>query len=416
VQRLGEWFSTGAAGEVTLHNDGRTVALCELGIVELWAGRFEEAERHLEEGAELARRISRPYLEMSCLAHSAVIAARRSCDETRELSRKAMAIAEAQGWAGTLVDCVPLAALGIADVIQGRFEEAQHWLDRAEHAMRPAIQPAAALLVRLAQGMLHLALGRLDQALVTLNEAGRLQKILITPHVLTVQTRWVLVQAQLKLGDTEAARATLAGLSEEEREWGEVSAGQAALQLADGDVQGAISTLAPVRAGAAPVLRELSIIDAHLLDALAHDRLGERQAVESDIEQALDLAESEAVIFPFVTVPVRELLERHPRHRTAHAGLLSVILDVLSGSSPPASPGQIPELAEDLSESELRVLRFLPSNLSAPEIASELYLSTSTIKTHMRHIYAKLGVHHRTEAVERARQLGLLGPSSRPRH
>ena len=56
------------------------------------------------------------------------------------------------------------------------------------------------------------------------------------------------------------------------------------------------------------------------------------------------------------------------------------------------------------------MLRYLPSNLSAPEIAAELYLSTSTVKTHMRHIYAKLDAHRRTEAVERARALGLLGP------
>ena len=57
------------------------------------------------------------------------------------------------------------------------------------------------------------------------------------------------------------------------------------------------------------------------------------------------------------------------------------------------------------------MLRYLPSNLSAPEIAAELCLSTSTVKTHMRHIYAKLDAHRRTEAVERARALGLLGPS-----
>ena len=57
------------------------------------------------------------------------------------------------------------------------------------------------------------------------------------------------------------------------------------------------------------------------------------------------------------------------------------------------------------------MLRYLPSNLSAPEIANEMFLSTSTVKTHMRHIYEKLGAHHRREAVERARQLGLLGPT-----
>ncbi|MGZ4435798.1 MAG: response regulator transcription factor, partial [Trebonia sp.] len=62
-----------------------------------------------------------------------------------------------------------------------------------------------------------------------------------------------------------------------------------------------------------------------------------------------------------------------------------------------------------------RVLRYLPSNLSALEIGHELYLSFHTVKTHMRNIYAKLGVHRRAEAVERARELGLLAPTSRLR-
>ena len=80
-----------------------------------------------------------------------------------------------------------------------------------------------------------------------------------------------------------------------------------------------------------------------------------------------------------------------------------------------ARDGAAPELQEALTESEIRVLRYLPSNLSAPEIAAEIFLSTSTVKTHMRHIYEKLGAHKRTEAVDRARELGLLGPSARAR-
>ena len=83
--------------------------------------------------------------------------------------------------------------------------------------------------------------------------------------------------------------------------------------------------------------------------------------------------------------------------------------------SPPARVGELAALAEPLSESELRVLRYLPSNLSAPDIAGELFVSTSTVKTHMRHVYEKLGVHRRTEAVERARDLGLLAAATRRR-
>jgi LuxR family transcriptional regulator, maltose regulon positive regulatory protein len=63
---------------------------------------------------------------------------------------------------------------------------------------------------------------------------------------------------------------------------------------------------------------------------------------------------------------------------------------------------------EPLRGSELRVLRYLPTHLTAAEIASELGVSVNTVKTHMRNLYAKLDTHRRTETVERARDLGLL--------
>jgi LuxR family maltose regulon positive regulatory protein len=106
------------------------------------------------------------------------------------------------------------------------------------------------------------------------------------------------------------------------------------------------------------------------------------------------------------------VLERLPRHRTAHATLLTTILDLLSGTSP-NSRGEPRAAVEDLSEAELRVVRYLPSNLKAPEIAAELFVSANTVRTHLRHIYAKLGVHSRGDAVDRARELRLLGPPSR---
>jgi LuxR family transcriptional regulator, maltose regulon positive regulatory protein len=110
--------------------------------------------------------------------------------------------------------------------------------------------------------------------------------------------------------------------------------------------------------------------------------------------------------------PVPGLLERHARQRTAHAALLAQILDLLAGNRPaPRAAGPRPPL-ELLSKSEVRVLRYLPTHLSAPEIAGELSVSTSTVKTHLRNLYAKLGVHSRAEAVESARTLGLLAPSA----
>jgi LuxR family maltose regulon positive regulatory protein len=95
--------------------------------------------------------------------------------------------------------------------------------------------------------------------------------------------------------------------------------------------------------------------------------------------------------------------------------LIARILDLLAGNTPALPPaGPRPPL-EQLSGSEIRVLRYLPTHLSAPEIASELSVSTSTVKTHLRNLYAKLGVHSRAEAVESARTVGLLAPSARSR-
>ena len=72
------------------------------------------------------------------------------------------------------------------------------------------------------------------------------------------------------------------------------------------------------------------------------------------------------------------------------------------GRRPPSPP------AEELRPGELRALRYLPTNLSRPEIAGELSVSVNTVSTHLRSIYAKLGVGDRSSAVRRARELRLL--------
>jgi DNA-binding CsgD family transcriptional regulator len=82
---------------------------------------------------------------------------------------------------------------------------------------------------------------------------------------------------------------------------------------------------------------------------------------------------------------------------------------------PALAPPGVGETVEPISTAEARVLSYLPTDLTAWEIASELCLSVNTVKTHMRHIYAKLDAHRRREAVERARALGLL-PVHRLRH
>ena len=152
-----------------------------------------------------------------------------------------------------------------------------------------------------------------------------------------------------------------------------------------------------------------------MLEAIARDALGDPAAAAS-VERALDLAEPDGALAVFLLYPAPGLLERQARQRTAHAALIAQILDLLAGSRPAQRPaGPPPPLTELLSNSEIRVLRYLPTHLTAPEIATELSVSTTTVKTHLRNLYAKLGAHRRAEAVESARALGLLAPSAHQR-
>jgi ATP/maltotriose-dependent transcriptional regulator MalT len=100
--------------------------------------------------------------------------------------------------------------------------------------------------------------------------------------------------------------------------------------------------------------------------------------------------------------------------RGIDAALLTESLDLLAGTKQSRRP-EAERLREPLTQGEIRVLRYLPTNLSQAEIAAELSLSANTINTHIRHLYRKFGAHRRREAVERARDLGLLAPSSRRR-
>ena len=391
--------------------DHRAAAVMNVGIVELWSLRTREARRHLEQGLSLAREAERPFLEIGCLAHLGIAAPEGggSVLDGVHYAERAIARAEALGWDDDEIITPALAIGGVGAMWMGRFDEAERRLERAARALRPEVDPMTTLIVRWATGLLRLIQGRLEDALAGFEEAQRL-KSSMSREVRTIEPRGVMLQTQVRMGEVEAAGAALAALEETERDRALVRIAAAEIHLARDDPEAALDELGPVLDGTAQAAHPTtSLIDALLFEALARDRLRDARAAEAAIERALQVAEPEGVIVPFAVAPVADLLKRHPRHRTAHAALLSEVLDVLAGS--PAGRRDGEPLGEDLSEAELRVVRFLPSNLKAPEIAAELFVSPNTVRTHLRHIYSKLGAHSRGEAVERARELGLLAPS-----
>jgi len=145
-------------------------------------------------------------------------------------------------------------------------------------------------------------------------------------------------------------------------------------RLAEHHRQQAPSGLAPARVGPGPRARLLRAAAALLLEVIAADIPGD------------------------------------PAAPTLAAELASLLGEATRSAPAPGEPGW-PD--EPLTASETRVLRYLPTHLGAPEIAAELYLSPNTVKTHLQHLYRKLGAHSRQEAVQRAQAIGLLTASSR---
>ena len=406
--------ATAEANELPVRPDYWPLVLMNLGIAELWAGHPDDARQHLEDALDRTRRISRPFIEVGCLAHLALAAplTGQPLPLALELSERALAIAEEHGWTTQSMTTGAFAMAGMALVGMGRFAEAERHLARAEECLRAAADPGTEVVVHHARGMLSFGEGRFDEALAEFARAQDLERRLAGEHVFKVDVRGRALQVRVRMGDIETAQLELAGLSPDQRNRAAMHIALAAIELGQDNPEGAAEALAPVLDGSAPALSQRwARAEALLLDATARDGLGDVRAAEASLEEALDLAEPDGLVLPFLLWPSRELLERHPRHRTSHATLISTILDILAGRAAPLR-GPAAPLHDELSEAELRVVRYLPSNMTASAIASELVVSTNTVRTHMRHIYAKLDAHSRSEAVARARELGLVAPGT----
>jgi LuxR family transcriptional regulator, maltose regulon positive regulatory protein len=402
-----------------LGEDLRALALTSLwlGITEIWATGFEEAERHLEQGVALARRIGRPYLEFSGLACLAEVALYRSFARAAERGMQAVELARGHGWTGEPAAGTAYMAVGAALTWQGRLEEAESWIQRAERTVRAETEPATRQAVHYVRGMLEVARGRDADAVAAFDAIERLASRLDKPNLLVLRARTIQLSIMVRLGDTERAEQALADLADlgkysHDGDHGETRIATALLRLAKHDPHAALDALAPVLDGSASALPGAWLTYAFLLEAIARDAAGDEDAAGRALERSLDLAEPDGMVWWFLLHPVPGLLERHAGHRTAHAALIAGIRGLLAGTGTGPPPAR-PMPPEPLSESELRVLRYLPTNLTAPEIARELSISPNTAKTHIRHVYAKLGTHYRTEAVEHARALGLLAPPGR---
>ena len=291
------------AAQPGLGEELRALALISLGSTEFWTARFEEAERHLEQGVALARRIGRPFLEFTGLAYLAAVEIFRSFARAAERSRQAIELAERHGW--TDEPAAGLAYVTLGAVLAGRGG----WRRQSPGSSAPSApsgrkpSPRRGWGSTMLRGLLELARGRDAEALAAFRAAERLAGRLAAPHCSSCRTRALLLHTLVRLGETERAEQALAALGEHDRDRGEMRTATAVLRLAQDDPRAAAAALAPVLDGSAPVPWRVWLAHAFLLEAIARDALGDPAAAGRALERALDLAEPDGALFLVPAAP-----------------------------------------------------------------------------------------------------------------
>jgi LuxR family maltose regulon positive regulatory protein len=225
------------------------------------------------------------------------------------------------------------------------------------------------------------------------------------PAVAAAQVLVLLRQEPLLQQGNLTAAAALA-------ETHELPTSQARVYLAQGDPSTALAVLEPLRRqveakGWEDERLKVMILQAIALHAVALRANGEKDKAVQLLGDALTLAEPGGFIRIFVDEgpPMAALLQEAAKYGTApnYVSQLRAAFGKAEGRTPVTQL-----LIEPLSERELEVLRLLRTELNGPEIASQLMVSLSTMRTHTQNIYNKLGVNNRRAAVRRAEELDLL--------
>jgi LuxR family maltose regulon positive regulatory protein len=232
---------------------------------------------------------------------------------------------------------------------------------------------------------------------------------LTPPRRLGDEARAVAAELLVALGRAEEALTTLPDLPDR-RSGGAIGVARVVALLALDRSEQALGE--GERVAAREQLPLPAAVAAAALTAAAAEAEGDRGRAQRYAEHALDLAEPEGVRLPLAAAMVEldPVLRRLLRFGTAHRSLIGEVMELArSGAAP--SPAEVTPLDEPLSDRELAVLRYLPTLLSSTEIAGELFVSVNTVKSHLKGVYRKLGVGNRREAVERARDLGMIAVS-----
>jgi len=392
-------------GKLARHPDIRARVLSGRGAVELWSGHLDQAARVLESGMAAATASGEQGEPADCLGHLALAEALRG-----RLSRAAAVAAQATAAVpgGQPRPPVPhpspaaLVALAWVHLEHDELREAHTRLKQADAALDVTPDKLIGAVAWLAAAYGALAQGRAAAAAQSLARARSGWSV---PAWLDQRLSLAESRVYAAAGDIQAALAA-AGRDHSP----EAAVTLAGAWAAAGNTQNATRALAPVLAAGSGVPDRVRL-QAWLVDARLGYERGDRAHARRSLASALRLAEPEQLRLPFVIERgwIAPVLQRDPELTYAHRGLLAPTLRHDQLPAPRGVPDQVPILAaEPLTEREREVLRHVSGLLSTAEVASEMHISTHTVKTHLKNICRKLATTRRGEAVRRARQLELI--------
>ncbi|HEY0815507.1 MAG TPA: LuxR C-terminal-related transcriptional regulator [Pseudonocardia sp.] len=370
------------------------------GTAALWAGDLPAADRDLTAAIDVNfDTVVIPQLNAMGY-HSLLLCEQGELGQAEAAARRVIATAAAAGL-GTAVQAVG-AYLAMANVFvdRGEANDADEWFGHIADVAAMTPEPHVVLAAAIVLAARHETSGDLEAALAGLRAQG--DRAGWRPPS-GLRERWMVTEATLlaRTGDGAAALALLERMGRATTTEAVIGAARVHLLLDD------LGAATEARASAGPASHMRGRVTVAVLDALLATAAGDEDRAIDHIEDALTDAVSGLLRRPFLTEGdlLRPVLERRTERGSAVPGFALDLLDRMSGAS--YADTELRPLIDPLTERERTVLRYLASTLSNPEIAAELYVSLSTVKTHQRALYRKLGVGGRREAVRRARFLKL---------
>ena len=393
-------------GEVPAAEAYRAVALANHGTGLLWSGDVSGARACLLDALAAADGAELDVTRVNVLSHLALTsAALGRPGEGFEYANRAIGVVGARGWS-------PLPQVATAYLARAMIHLQRHELDDAETALERGLvagysEPATRWTLVLAGARLALSAGRIDDSRDRLALARTEQGAGHTPPFLA---RWLAItEAEVGLASGRAAEASdrlTATLRDRQPPYVQEQCLLARAALALGDPRGADEVLRPLRQDrSGPPATDVPV---WLLTGLAADRLREDSRAIDALGRAVAAAGPDRIFRPFTASDPEQLermLLRLQELRPELTETVGTLLTLLGRGGPEHAAAS---LADPLTDRELSVLQFLPTMMTNGEIAADLFVSVNTVKAHLKRIFLKLDVTSKRQAVQRARELGLL--------